>query len=90
MRAFHRVDGDSALSNAARVDVAALTNSMYWVIRAGSSDRFLGSLISDVTPGDPLAVILVCVGLGVLSVAAAVIPANRAARIDPRVTLTMD
>ncbi len=45
--------------------------------------RVLTALLNDVTPGDPVTLVVVAVVLGVVSLAAAYIPARRAVRIDP-------
>lgn len=49
--------------------------------------RVMSSLIFDVKPGDPITFAVVVVLLAVVSVLASVIPAYRAARVDPNVAL---
>jgi len=59
------------------------------VVALGAS-RLLSSLLFEVSPGDPLAVIGALVVLLLVALAAAYIPARRATRIDPATALRAD
>ena len=49
--------------------------------------RFLEGLLFEISPTDPLAYVAVVVCLGVAALVACTLPAQRAARIDPIVSL---
>jgi putative ABC transport system permease protein len=49
--------------------------------------RFLGSMLYDVKPSDPLTLVSVTVLLLLVALAACYIPARRATRVDPLVAL---
>jgi putative ABC transport system permease protein len=49
--------------------------------------RFLGSLLFEIKPNDPLTFVLVPLVLGVVALLACWLPARRAARVDPMVAL---
>ena len=49
--------------------------------------RLLEGLLFGVTPTDPVAYVVVVATLGIAALAACVLPAQRAARIDPIVSL---
>jgi putative ABC transport system permease protein len=49
--------------------------------------RFIASMLAGVSPFDPVTLILVPLGLGVVAAVAAFLPARRAARTDPLVVL---
>jgi len=59
------------------------------VVALGAS-RLLSSLLFEVSPGDPLAMIGALVVLLLVALAAAYIPARRATRIDPATALRAD
>jgi putative ABC transport system permease protein len=50
-------------------------------------ERLIGSMLFGVKPGDPQALALAVLALGIVSVAAACIPARRAASVDPMIAL---
>jgi ABC-type antimicrobial peptide transport system permease subunit len=50
-------------------------------------ERLIGSMLFGVNPGDPQALALAVLALGIVSVAAACIPARRAASVDPMIAL---
>jgi ABC-type antimicrobial peptide transport system permease subunit len=52
-----------------------------------ASGRVIAALLFDVTPADPLTIAAVTLLLSAVSIAAALIPARRAARIDPMTAL---
>jgi predicted permease len=52
--------------------------------------RFVASLLYGVTPGDPVVIVSVVVTLLIVGVVAALIPATRAARVDPVSALRAD
>jgi ABC-type lipoprotein release transport system permease subunit len=52
--------------------------------------QLLGSYLFAVQPSDPAALATAVVGLAVLAVLAALIPARGAARVDPAITLRYD
>jgi ABC-type antimicrobial peptide transport system permease subunit len=53
-------------------------------------NRLISSLLFEVKPGDPAALILVCAGIVVAVFAASFPPALRASRLDPLVSLRQD
>jgi ABC-type lipoprotein release transport system permease subunit len=57
------------------------------IVAAVALTRYLESLLYAVKPGDPLVLGAVSLGLLAVAVAASVIPAWRASRIDPLVAL---
>jgi ABC-type lipoprotein release transport system permease subunit len=52
--------------------------------------RVLTALLYDVTPGDPLTLLLGVVALAGVTLLASLLPARRAARVDPSVVLRED
>jgi ABC-type antimicrobial peptide transport system permease subunit len=60
------------------------------VVLALLAGRFIASLLYGVTPGDPGAIAVVVVTLLVVGTVAALIPAWRAARVDPVTALRAD
>ena len=56
-------------------------------VLAVSAQRLLASMLFDVTPNDPLTYLIALLALGLVALAAAVIPALRSARVDPATTL---
>ena len=76
---FRMVVGQGLLLTGAGVLVGSL--SAFWLT------RFLESLLYGVTSRDPATFIAVCVFLVLTAIAAAYVPASRAARLDPAVTL---
>ena len=60
------------------------------VAGAIAAQRLLGSIAFGVRPGDPIFVILACLVMIAASLAAAYIPASRAASVDPMGTLRSD
>jgi ABC-type antimicrobial peptide transport system permease subunit len=55
----------------------------FGLVGALAASRFLGSLLYETSPLDPLAYAAVAVLVGGVAVLAAVLPARRAARVDP-------
>jgi ABC-type lipoprotein release transport system permease subunit len=49
--------------------------------------RLAGPLLVGVTPGDPVAIAGSALFLGVIALAASYLPARRATKVDPMVTL---
>jgi len=67
-----------------------------WLVAAGAAlgvalfmagNRVLGSMLFEVSPDDPLTIAVAAVGLAVIATLAGLVPARRAARVDPAVTL---
>jgi ABC-type antimicrobial peptide transport system permease subunit len=54
---------------------------------AALASRLMRTLLYGVTPGDPLTYLAVAVGLSLVAVAASLVPAWRATRVDPVVAL---
>jgi len=52
-----------------------------------AGNRVLGSMVFEVSPDDPLIIAVAAVGLAVMATMAGLLPARRAARVDPAVTL---
>jgi ABC-type antimicrobial peptide transport system permease subunit len=57
------------------------------LVLAFAMNRYLGSLLFEVRPTDPLTLTGVCVLLAIIALAASWIPARRAARVDPLTAL---
>jgi putative ABC transport system permease protein len=57
------------------------------VVAALALSRFAASLLFQVTPGDPTTYVLAALVLSAVAAVAAALPARRAARVDPVVTL---
>jgi predicted permease len=55
-----------------------------------SANRILRSLLFDISPHDPGTIVLAIAALAVISLFAALLPARRAAHVDPAVTLRSD
>jgi ABC-type antimicrobial peptide transport system permease subunit len=55
-----------------------------------SANRVLQSLLFDISPHDPGTIVLAIAALAAISVLAGLLPARRAARVDPAVTLKWD
>jgi ABC-type antimicrobial peptide transport system permease subunit len=55
-----------------------------------AASRSLGSLLYDIKPSDPATYILASASLAAIGFAAAVLPARRAARVDPMTVLKTD
>ncbi len=53
------------------------------VVAAAAASRSLASLLYDIKPTDPITYILASIALGTVGFAAALLPARRAARVDP-------
>ena len=53
------------------------------LLAAGAASRSLGSLLYDIKPTDPATYILASLALGAVGLTAALIPARRAANVDP-------
>ena len=53
------------------------------LLAAGAASRSLGSLLYDIKPTDPATYVLASLALGAVGVTAALIPARRAANVDP-------
>jgi ABC-type antimicrobial peptide transport system permease subunit len=54
---------------------------------AAALTRFVRSLLYEIQPGDPMTFLGVALVLGTIGIAAAYIPARRAARVDPVIAL---
>jgi ABC-type lipoprotein release transport system permease subunit len=52
--------------------------------------RFARALLYEVTPGDPMTFAMVCTVLAVVASVAALVPARRAANVDPATVLRGD
>jgi putative ABC transport system permease protein len=52
--------------------------------------RFLRRLLFEVQPSDPVTIVVVCLLLGAVGLAACYVPARRATRVDPLVALRVD
>jgi putative ABC transport system permease protein len=57
------------------------------VIAALAAVRVVKSLLFDVTPQDPLTLAVAGASLIVMAILASTVPASRAARVDPMITL---
>jgi predicted permease len=57
------------------------------ILAAMALSRAIGSLLFGVPAGDPLTFAVVACGLGVVALAASFVPARRAARVDPMISL---
>lgn len=57
------------------------------LVGAAAMSRFLEGLLFEISPTDPLAYVAVVVCLGFAALVACTLPAQRAARIDPMVSL---
>jgi ABC-type antimicrobial peptide transport system permease subunit len=68
----------------------AATGLVVGVAAALVLTRVLHTLLHGVTPTDPLTFVAVVVVTGVVTIAASLAPARRAARIDPNVALRVD
>jgi predicted permease len=53
-------------------------------------NRLISSLLFEVKPGDPTALVVVCAGIVLAALAASFLPALRASRLDPLVSLRQD
>jgi ABC-type antimicrobial peptide transport system permease subunit len=60
------------------------------LVAALALSRVLASLVFDVPVRDPLTYVVVAVALAVVALAACVIPARKASRVDPMVALRCD
>jgi predicted permease len=60
------------------------------LVAALALGRSASRLLFEVTPGDPLTLVLVCLALGGVGAAAAFVPARRASRMDPAAALHHD
>jgi predicted permease len=65
----------------------AVTGIAVGVAAAVGATRYLGSILYDVHPGDPVTLLVVAAILMVVALAACWIPARRATRVDPMVAL---
>jgi ABC-type antimicrobial peptide transport system permease subunit len=65
----------------------AATGAVLGLAAAIPATRLLRSQLFGVSPGDPLTLIAVAAVLGLVSLAAAYLPARRATRVDPVVAL---
>ncbi len=54
------------------------------------ANRVLRSLLFDISPNDPVTIVLAIAALAAIGVLAGLLPARRAARVDPAVTLRCD
>jgi ABC-type antimicrobial peptide transport system permease subunit len=52
-----------------------------------AGNRVLGSMVFEVSPDDPLTIAVAAAGLALVSTMAGLLPARRAASVDPAVTL---
>jgi putative ABC transport system permease protein len=59
----------------------------FGVVGALGFTRVLRTLLYDISPGDPVTLLLGSAVLGVVTVTACLVPARRAARVDPVVVL---
>jgi ABC-type lipoprotein release transport system permease subunit len=57
---------------------------------AAATTRWLGSLLFDVSPVDPMVLTVVAVVLAATSMLASFVPARRAASVDPMLALRSD
>ena len=60
---------------------------MTGVVGAAAASRSLTSLLYDIKPTDPITYILASLTLALVGIAAALVPARRAARVDPMTVL---
>ncbi len=60
------------------------------VLAAWASTRALSSLLYGVRAGDPVTFVGIALGVGVIAMAASLVPARRAVRIDPVDALRSD
>ena len=76
--------------------VLMVLREVAWLVAAGgclgvglffAGNRVLASMLFQVSANDPLTIVVAAVGLALTALAAGVLPARRAARIDPAVTL---
>jgi ABC-type antimicrobial peptide transport system permease subunit len=68
----------------------ALLGISLGVVAAAILSRFMQKLLFEVNPGDPLTLIAVAALLCLVAAAACWIPARRAARVDPMITLRQE
>ncbi|HEX6163355.1 MAG TPA: ABC transporter permease [Vicinamibacterales bacterium] len=75
---------------------ALILGQAAWIIAVGllaglagtlASGRMIAALLYDVTPGDPASIAIAAAFLAAVTVIAALIPARRAARVDPMIAL---
>jgi putative ABC transport system permease protein len=64
-----------------------LLGTVLGTMAAHGASRFVESMLFGLTPGDPLTYCSVAVGLVTVALLASLIPARRAARVDPLVAL---
>ena len=67
--------------------VLALIGAAIGTVASFGVTRFLGSMLYDVKPSDPMTLVAVSVLLLVVALAACYIPARRATRVDPLIAL---
>ena len=67
--------------------VLAITGLMLGMVTSFGMTRYLGSILYDVHPGDPLTLIAVTAVLLSVALVACFIPARRATNVDPMVAL---
>jgi ABC-type antimicrobial peptide transport system permease subunit len=60
------------------------------LVGALALSRVLASLVFDVPVRDPLTYLVVAIALAIVALAACVIPARKASRVDPMVALRYD
>lgn len=77
-------------------DRRRIVHLVAWLVAAGAAlgvalfmagNGVLGSMLYEVSPDDPLTIAVAVVGLAVMTTMAGLLPARRAARVDPAVTL---
>jgi ABC-type antimicrobial peptide transport system permease subunit len=64
-----------------------LVASAIGLVAAVALTRFMASMLFNVAPRDPITFALVAAVLAMVSIAATLIPAHRAMRIDPTIAL---
>ncbi len=73
-----------------RVFVLALAGTVLGIVLAVPSMRLLTALLYQVKPDDPVVFTLLALALVAVAVLAGYVPARRATRVDPLVTLRAD
>jgi len=68
----------------------ALAGITLGVAGALASTRVLATLLYEIKPGDPETYVVISIGLASVAILASYLPARRAARVDPSLTLRAD